>query len=58
MSSEERKFVDDLCRCSIFDVVRFDEIDDQINDGTISDLEDYFNMVKDANDFLGHNCNS
>ena len=58
MSAEERKFVDDLCRCSIFDVVRFDEIEDLINDGTISDVEDYFSVVKDASDFLGHNCNS
>ena len=58
MSAEERKFVDDLCRCSIFDVVRFDEIEDLINDRTISDVEDYFSVVKDASDFLGHNCNS
>ena len=58
MSPEERKIVDDLCRCSIFDVVRFNDIDDLINDGTFADVEDYFSMVKDTNDFLGHNCNS
>ena len=58
MSPEERKFVDDLCRCSIFDVVRFNDIDDLINDGTFADVEDYFSMVKDTNDFLGHNYNS
>ena len=58
MSEEEQKFVNDLCRCSIFDVVRYNEIDDLINDGTFKDKDDYFSMVKDANDFLGHNCNS
>ena len=58
MSEEEQKFVNDLCRCSIFDVVRYNEIDDLINDGTLNDKDDYFSMVKDANNFLGHNCNS
>ena len=58
LSAEERTFIDDLCRCSIFDIVRVNEVDDLINDGTFESKEDYYDVVSDGNDFLGHICNS
>ena len=34
LSSEERKYIDDLCRYSIFNIVRVNEFDDLINNST------------------------
>ena len=58
MTAAQKAFIDDLCRCSIFDVVRQSEINPYIADGTLQDLNDYKSVVKDASMFLGHKCNS
>lgn len=58
MTSEQRKFVDDLCRCSILDIVRSNEVQKLINDGTFKSIDDYKEMTNDAFMFLGHKCDS
>ena len=58
LSEEQKKFVNDLCRCSIFDIVRVNEIEKLINDGTFTDLDDYKSMQLDGSQFLAHKCNS
>ena len=57
ISEEEQRFVNNLCRYSIFDVVRYNKINNLINDSTYNDKEDYFIIVKDAYDYLEYNCN-
>ena len=58
LSAEEREYIDDLCRYSIFDIVRVNEIDDLINNSTFKSKEDYYDVVLDGNNFLNHTCNS
>ena len=58
LSAEEHEYINDLCRCYIFDIVRVNEIDDLISDGTFESQEDYYHVVSDSNDFLVHTCNS
>ena len=58
LSDEQKNFIHDLSRCSCVDIVRVNELDKYYNDGSLEDFEDYQSMVKDASNFLGHNCNS
>ena len=58
LTLEQKKFVDDLCRCFIFDVVRINEIDKLLDDGTFKNLDEYKDTMYDAAKFLGHICNS
>ena len=58
LTRDQRKFLDDLCRCSILDVVRSDELQKLINDGTFKSIDDYKEMTNDAFKFLGHKCDS
>ena len=58
LSDEEKKFIHDLCRCSILDIVRPDEVGDLIADGTFENIDEWKDMITDATKFLGHVCNS
>jgi hypothetical protein len=58
LSEEQKQFIQDLSRCSCVDVVRLNEVDKFYNDGTLKDFEDYQSMINDADNFLGHKCNS
>ena len=48
LSAPEQKFVDDLCRCAVLDIVRPDEIDKLIEDGTFESLDDWEEMIHDG----------
>ena len=40
ISAKECKYIDDLCRCCIFDIVRVNEIDDLMNSSNFESKED------------------
>ena len=48
LSDEETKFIQDLCRCSILDIVRSDELGDLIADGTFENIDKWKDMFIDA----------
>ena len=57
MTPEEKEFVDNLIRASIFDIVKPEEIDRYIEEG-IFDTDDDVNIVyNDGSTFLPHRCN-
>jgi predicted GIY-YIG superfamily endonuclease len=58
MTEEQTKYVNDLCRCSILDIVKPSEIKHLIEDGTFKTVDDWHDTVDDATKFLGHKCNS
>ena len=57
LNKNETKFVKDLCRCSLMDIVRPSEVKKLIEDGTFNSMEDWTYMINDAKSFLGHICN-
>jgi hypothetical protein len=58
LNPEEKKYIKDLIRCSIFDIVRPNEIESLINEGVFECIEDHRDMMKDAERFLPHKCSS
>ena len=58
LNENETKFVNDLCRCSLMDIVRPSEVQKLIDDGTYTSVDDWADMINDAKNFLGHVCNS
>ena len=58
LNQQEKDFVDDLCRCSVLDIVRSNEIQKYIDNGTFKTLDDHRDMVQNGLKFLGHVCNS
>ena len=58
LNESQTAFVMDLIRASILDIVRSDEIESLINDGIFRCVEDHKAMVRDAESFLPHRCNS
>ena len=57
LTADEKDFVENLIRASIFDIVRPDEIGKYIDEGIFEDEEDVYFMFKDAETFLPHRCN-
>ena len=58
LNDDQTKFVKDLCRCSLMDIVRPREVKRLIGDGTFKTVDDWTDMINDAKNFLGHVCNS
>ena len=54
MTEEQKRFVNDLVRASILDVVRPNEVEKMMEDGVYKSVDDWFDMQNDANSFLGH----
>jgi predicted GIY-YIG superfamily endonuclease len=57
MNEEEKAFVNDLIRASIYDIVRSDEVPRMIEEGIFNHPEDVHTVYEDAEKFLGHRCN-
>ena len=57
LSVEEQKFVNELIRASVIDVIRYNEIDDYIKNNIITCKEDVHDVVNDGVLFLTHRCN-
>ena len=57
-SNEEKEFVDDLCQCSVLEIVRSDEFQKYIDDGIFKSINNYFEMIHDGFTFLHHKCDS
>ena len=53
-----KDFILDLVRASVLEVVRTNEVDSLINDGTFKSIEDYKELICDAITFLPHKCTS
>ena len=53
-----KDFILDLVRASVLEVVRSNEVDELIRDGTFKCVEDYKEMINDAITFLPHKCTS
>ena len=58
LDENQKKFINDLCRCSLLDIVCPGEVQNLINDGTFKSVDDWKDMINDAKSFLGHVCNS
>ena len=58
LNENKTKFVNDLCWCSLMDIVRPSEVQKLIDDGTFNTVEDWTDMINNAMNFLGHVCNS
>ena len=54
LTSEQNAFVNDLARCSMFELVRIEEVEALINDGTFKNTEDCYDVQNDASKFLPH----
>ena len=57
MSAAEKN-IDDLCRYSVLDIVRPDEISKLIADRTFKSIDDWKEMVQDEGLFLDQECDS
>ena len=57
MSDEEKKFVEDLIRADIFEIVRADEVDDLVEEGIFENPMDIYEVYENARKFLPHRCN-
>ena len=57
MNEEEKAFVNDLIRASIYDIVRSDEVPKMIEEGIFNHPEDVHTIYQDAEKFLAHHCN-
>ena len=57
MTENEKQFMNELIRASIFDIVRYDEIDRYIQDGVFESHHDISNVYENAELFLPHRCN-
>lgn len=58
LNDEQKKFVEDLTRCSVLDIVRPSEVHHLIDDGTYTNYTDWYTTVKHGKSFLGHKHNS
>ena len=58
LTVEERDFVNNLARGSVYDVVRSHEIPDYIDQELINSQDDVCTLVDDATIFLTHKCNN
>ena len=56
LSSEEKKFINDMIRASVIDVVRVDEVNHLIEHGLMKSVVDLEEIVEDASKILGHHC--
>ena len=56
LSDEEKKFMDDLIRASVVDVVRTDEVNHLIEHGLLESMDDLKEVLDDAEKVLGHRC--
>ena len=56
MSADERKFVDNIIRASVCDIIRADEIEKYIDHGLMKSHHDIFEVMEDATMFLSHKC--
>ena len=57
MKPDNKKFVKDLMRASTYDIVRPDEVQNMIDHGIFKTIDDYHDMVLDAENLLSHRCN-
>ena len=57
MTKEERLFVNDLIRASIFDIVKSNEIDKFIEDSIFVHKDDVTTVYENVKKVLPHNCN-
>ena len=57
MTSDNKKFVKDLMRASTYDIVKPDEVQNMIDHGIFKTIDDYHDMVLDAEIFSTHICN-
>eukprot|EP00957_Ditylum_brightwellii_P126839 9668728-Ditylum_brightwellii.AAC.1 len=57
MNEDNRIFVNDLIRTSIFDIAKPEEIDRLMEDGIFTHREDVTNVYENAKKFLPHVCN-
>ena len=57
MNEEEKAFVNDLIRASIYDIVRSDEVPKMIEEGIFNHLKDVHTIYQDVEKFLTHRCN-
>ena len=58
LSDDEKKYVENLARGSIFDVVRSHEIDEYIEKKFIRNVDDVDSRIDDASLFLSHKCSN
>ena len=58
LTIEQRIFVEDLIRASLFDIVCSDEIEKFVEDGIFYKKKNVHDVFDDANAFLTHHCNS
>ena len=56
MSFEEKKFVDNLIRASIFDIVKPEEADQFIEDGSFTTIDDIHTVYNDGINFYHINA--
>ena len=56
MLADERKFVDNIIRASVCDIIRADEIEKYIDHGLMKSHHDVFEVMEDATMFLSHKC--
>ena len=49
-------YLEDLCRTSILEVIKTDEIDSLISQGLVKDHSHYEEILRDASRFLTHRC--
>ena len=57
MSQEEKDFVNDLIRASIFDIVKPEEAQAMVEEGVFQHEMDIYQVVNDATRLLPHRCN-
>ena len=49
-------YLEDLCRTSVLEVIKTDEIESLIRQGLVRDYSHYEEIVRDASKFLTHRC--
>eukprot|EP00957_Ditylum_brightwellii_P149569 11389592-Ditylum_brightwellii.AAC.1 len=58
LTDDQKKFINDLVRASVLDNIREDEVEELIESGAFKSMEDYMEMIKDAEKVSPHKCNS